>query len=120
MTQLQSMGVFADIFGDSESEDEDRILESELLHEKWESTPVAQIPFDVKMRLWDDLSVDIEHEAEIQEEDGWDIEYCSSRKRRRLQKLAKAAVENDKMLDALECASQELPLVLRGVGARYS
>jgi len=110
------MGVLAD----SESEDEDRILDSELLHEKWESTPVAQIPLEVKMRLWYDLSVDIEQDAAIQEEDGWDIKYCSSRKRRRLQKLAKAAVETEKMLDALECACHELPLVLRGVGARYS
>ena len=41
----------------------------------------------------------------------------SPRKRCRLLKLAKAAVENEKMLDALKCGRHDLPLVLRGVVA---
>ena len=95
--------------------DENRFLDIELLHEKWESTPITHIPLGVKRRLWEELSVDIDQEERIQQEDGWDIEFWSTRKRRRFCKLAEAAAEHEKAIDVLGCACYELPLHLKCV-----
>ena len=98
-TELQSMGVHVhDI--DSEAEDEEMFGHLQ----PWEA------PYDYLQR-----------KARRQNErDTTNEVFGSPRKRRRLQKLAKAVVENEKMLDALECGHHELPLVLRGVAARCS
>ena len=73
------------------------------MHEKWESTPASQIPPAVKRRLWRELAVDVDKERAMERANGWDIEMWSKRKRRRLQELAKEAVEKEKLSCVMKC-----------------
>ncbi len=82
---------------------EDRIMDIELLHEKWESTPDHLLPLGVLCRLWEELTVDLIMQRVVEDEYGWDIEMWSTRKRRRIQELARAAVDEEKMVCAMRC-----------------
>ena len=82
---------------------EDRSMDVELLHEKWENTPYRLVPLGVRHRLWMELSVHLAQEQAMEKECGWNIELWSARKRRRLQVLARAAVDEEKMVCAMRC-----------------
>ena len=83
---------------------EDRSMDAEHLHEKWETAPVAQVPIGVQRRLWSELdAVNLEWNQDKEAYMGWDIEMWSARKRRRIQELARAAVDEEKTVCAMRC-----------------
>ena len=98
LTQLESMGVRV-YDTDSEAEDE----------ENFGHLVPAEVPYDYLRR-----KARRENQRQTERE-----VFGSPRKRRRLLKLAKAAVENEKTLDALACAGQKLPAVLKAVYRSY-
>ena len=83
--------------------EEDLCMDAERLHEKWEMTPAAQVPQSVKRRLWSELTVDLAMAQAKETVFGWDIKMWSSRKRRRIQELARRAVEQEKTVCAMRC-----------------
>ena len=76
-------------------------MDVELLHERWESTPYRLVPLGVLRRLWSELTVYLAQEQAMENECGWDIELWSTRKRRRLQELARAAVDEETTVCAM-------------------
>ena len=81
----------------------DTVMDIERLHEKWETTAHTQIPLGVQKRLRKELGVNISFDQADEHFEGWDIRFWSARKRRRIGELAKAAMETEKMSDALDC-----------------
>ena len=81
----------------------DTVMDIERLHEKWETKPHTQIPLGVQKRLRKELGVNISFDQADEHFDGWDIGFWSARKRRRIGQLAKAAMDDEKMSDALNC-----------------
>ena len=57
----------------------------------------------MQKRLRDELGVNISFDQADEHFDGWDIRFWSARKRRRIGELAKAAMDDEKMSDALGC-----------------
>ncbi len=88
---------------------EDQHLSAERLHEKWENTPATQVPFGVRCRLWSELGVDIGWNHAKEAIDGWDIEMWSRRKRRRIQELARVAVDEERTACAMRCVCVNNP-----------
>ena len=75
---------------------EDSILDVELLWQKWARTPASQMPSGVKRRLFYELGIVTKRERHCAFFD-W-----SKSKRRRVQTVARAAVEEEKMLLSLK------------------
>ena len=88
---------------------EDRSMDVELLHEKWENTPYRLVPLGVRHRLWMELSVHLAQEQAMEKKCGWNIELWSARKRRRLQVLARAAVYEEMTVCAMRCVCASSP-----------
>ena len=87
-------------------------MDVERLHEKWESTPYRLVPLGVLRRLWLELTVDLAQEQAMENECGWDIELWSTRKRRRIQELARVAVEQEKIACAVRCVCIQPPYAM--------
>ena len=88
---------------------EDRRLDIERLREKWEDTPAALVPYEVKRRLLQELSVDLELKDFLTSSGDWNVNFWSRRKRRRTQTKARAAVDEEKIVIALKtlCSERE-------------
>ena len=88
---------------------EDRRLDIERLHEKWEDTLAALVPYEVKRRLLHELRVFFEREDILTRPGDWNISFWSRRKRRRTQTKARAAVDEEKIVIALKtlCSERE-------------
>ena len=92
---------------------EDRLLDIERLHEKWEDTPAALVPYEVKRHLLQELSVDLELKDTLTRSGDWNVNFWSRRKRRRMQTKARAAVGEEKIVIALKTLCSERELVWR-------
>ena len=88
---------------------EDRRLDIERLREKWEDTPAALVPYEVKRHLLQELSVDVELKDILTRSGDGNANLWSRRKRRRIQTKARAAVDEEKIVIALKtlCSERE-------------